>query len=278
MTALNRRPRFIFLLLALALVTGPRAGWSVVKLFLKDGTYQLVKSFEVRGDRVRFYSVERSEWEEVPKSLVDLEATERAQQEERASRKKERAEAREIDKERFERPEEAGFEIAPGIHLPQEQGVFAFDGARVIRMVQSPAEMVTDKKRAALLLTLPGPLLKNRALVVLHGPKAATRIFVAQPTFYVQLGDSSGARMELIPLKPGKEIRVVEKIQSGMGAGKSGELRAAVPLERIQRAPGLFKLRPSQTLSLGEYALGELVQQKLNLELWDFGIDGALER
>jgi len=31
-------------------------------------------------------------------------------------------------------------------------------------------------------------------------------------------------------------------------------------------------LRPTQPLSQGEYALGELVQDKLNLDVWDFGI------
>ena len=43
-----------------------RAVWASQKLFLKDGTYQLVSSYEVHGDRVRYYSVERSAWEEIP--------------------------------------------------------------------------------------------------------------------------------------------------------------------------------------------------------------------
>ncbi len=263
---------------ALGLMVVPRAAWAQVKLYLKDGTYQLVRSYEVRGERVRYYSLERSEWEEVPLSLVDFKATERAQQEEEASKKKGREEAREIEKQRFEPKADSGFELAPGIRLPQEDGVFAFDGVRVIRMVSSSAEVVTDKKRAALLLALPGPLLKSRALVVLPSAKAAVRILVAQPTFYVQGLGGVGGKLELIALKPGKQARVVEKVQAGIGVGKSGELRAAVPLERTQILPGLFKCKPLQPLALGEYALGELIQEKLNLELWDFGIDGALER
>lgn len=251
----------------------PRLAWAQVKLYLKDGTYQLVKSYEVQGNRVRYYSVERSEWEELPKSLVDFEATKKAEEEEDAAEKKELEEVRELEKQRFEKPQDTGLEVAPGIHLPKDEGVFAFDGVRLIPMIQSSAELVTDKKRAALLLALPGPLVKSRSLVVLSGPKAAVRLSVNQPTFFVQSAEGWGARAELIPVKPGKESRVVEKVQSGIGAGKSGEVRAALPVERVQIAPGIFKLRPTQALSPGEYALGELLQQKLNLDLWDFGIE-----
>ncbi len=274
----SRWQTLLFFVLVLGLLAGPRAGWAAVKLFMKDGTFQLVKSYEVRGDRVRYYSIERAEWEEVPKSLVDFAATKRAEEEEKAAQEKERQEAREIGQQRLEPPAQAGFEVAPGIRLPQEQGVYAFDGARVIRMISSAAEVVTDKKRTALVLALPGPLLKTRALVLLQGPKAAVRILVAQPTFYVQWVGGPGTNLELIALKPGKQARVVEKVQRGIGVGKSGELRAAVPLERAEVAPNLFRLRPTEPLGLGEYALAELTQENLNLDVWDFGIDGALER
>jgi hypothetical protein len=281
-TKCRSRLRGIVIVLALlsVFVARRRGSAAEVKLYLKDGTYQLVKSYQVRGDRVRYYSVERSDWEEMPVSLVDFDATERVQQEEADSQIKNLDEAREIDKQRFERPVNSGFEVAPGIHLPTEEGVFAYDGVRVIRMIQTPAEVITDKKRAALRLALPGPLLKNRSVVVLDGPKAAVRILVAQPTFYVNAADGSGARMDLIPVavNKNKTARAVEKVQSGPGIGQSGETRAAVPLERVQLASGLYRLKPAQELAFGEYALGELVGEKLNLELWDFGIDGALDR
>ena len=168
-----------------------------------------------------------------------------------------------------------GLEIAPGVHLPQDEGVYIYDGLRVIRLVQSSAEVVTDKKRAALLLALPGPILKSRALVVLSGPKAAIRLPKLQPTFYIQSADRWGARAELVSVKAGKQSRVVEKFQSGIGVGKKGEVRTELPVERTEISPGLFKLTPVQPLAVGEYALGELLQEKLNLDLWDFGVDGA---
>ena len=37
-----------------------------IKLFLKDGTYQLAREYKVEGDRVSFLSVDRDEWEEIP--------------------------------------------------------------------------------------------------------------------------------------------------------------------------------------------------------------------
>ena len=255
------------------LVLKSQAAWASQKLFLKDGSYQLVSSYEVHGDRVRYYSVERSAWEEIPLSLVDMEATKRAQEEEKAVQKKQLEEGRALDLQRFEKPVETGFEIAPGIHLPQEEGVYAYDGTRVIRLIQSSAEVVVDKKRVALGLAIPAPLLKGRSFVALSGPKAAVRLQQAQPTFYIQSSDGLGDRLELIPVKVVKESRVVERVEvSRAGLGQPSEVRAAVPLERTQLGPGLYRLKPLQPLDPGEYALGELVQQKLSLRFWDFGL------
>src|SRR5579875_1448305 len=62
------------LLLALGVLAF--TAWAAnIKLYLKDGSYHLVREYQVETDRVRFYSVERSEWEEMPLSLVDLDKT-----------------------------------------------------------------------------------------------------------------------------------------------------------------------------------------------------------
>lgn len=273
------RPTRCRLLLALAglagLLLAPRLTSAATKLYLKDGTYQLVKSYKVRGDRVRYYSVERSAWEEVPLQLVDFETTRRIEQQEQAEESKELEQIREIGEERFEVEPNTGFEIAPGFRLPQDEGVFAFDGRRVIRLLQSSGEVVTDKKRLALAMAMPGPLLKNRSLVMLPGARAAVRIQTMQPTFYIQAADGWGARAELVPVRTHNESRVLEQVQSGIGVGKSGELRSSLAIEREQLAPGLYRLKPAQPLELGEYVLAETIQQKLNLDVWDFGIDGA---
>ena len=46
-----------------------------LKLYLKDGGFQLVREYKVEGDRIKYYSVERSDWEEIPVDLVDLKRT-----------------------------------------------------------------------------------------------------------------------------------------------------------------------------------------------------------
>ena len=243
------------------------------KLFMKDGTYQLVSSYEVNGDRVRYYSLERSEWEEVPLSLVDLEATKRAQEEEKSVQKKQLEEGHTIEKERFYKPADTGFEIAPGIHLPSEDGVFAFDGMRVIRLIQSTPEVVTDKRRAAFAMAVPGHLLKSQVILELPGPKAAVRLQQAMPAFYVKSGEGLGAKMELLPVKVVKESRIVERVEaSRAGLGKVSEASAPVQLQRTQLAPGLYCLKPLHPLDPGEYALGDLAQQGINPVLWPFGL------
>lgn len=271
--------RLSSLLFALAILAGllaPRQSlWAATKLFLKDGTYQLVRSYEVNGDRVRYYSLERSEWEEAPLSLFDLEATRRAQTAEQAADAKSLERARDLDQERFEIPENTGFQIAPGFRLPRDEGVYAFDGIRIIRLLQSPGEVVTDKKRAALVFALPAPLLRNRSLVVLDGAKAALRLANLQPSFYIQSADGWGARAELAVVKAHKDQRIVERIEAARNAPKSAEPRSTLPVERQQLAPGLFKLTPTQPLEVGEYALIEPVENKVNLDVWDFGVDGA---
>ena len=45
------------------------------KLVLKDGTFQLVRDYQRNGERVRYLSAERGDWEEIPAEMVDWDAT-----------------------------------------------------------------------------------------------------------------------------------------------------------------------------------------------------------
>ena len=48
---------------------------------MKDGTFQIAREYKRDGDRVRYYSLERSDWEELPAALVDWDATQKAEAE-----------------------------------------------------------------------------------------------------------------------------------------------------------------------------------------------------
>lgn len=248
--------------------------WATTKLCMKDGSYQMVSSYEVQGDRLRYYSVERSEWEEVPTSLVDFDATRRAQDEDKAAAKKRLDEAKQVDQERFYKPPDTGLEVAPGIRLPGDDGIFTVDGKRLVRLVLSTGELVTDKRRAAMVLAVPLPVVKARSLVVLDGPKATIRLNDPLPVFYVQSADGLGAKLELVRLKPGKLSRVVEEVEMSRGkGGKASEERTMVSLERKQVAPNIYTLKPLQPLEAAEYALGAETEDKFSLDVYDFGYE-----
>jgi hypothetical protein len=55
--------------------------------------------------------------------------------------------------------------------------------------------------------------------------------------------------------------------------GKATEVRTMVSLERKQVAPNIYTLKPLQPLEAGEYALGEVVDDKLGMDVYDFGYE-----
>ena len=83
-------PRIILLVLILLLPLEAAR----IRLYLQGGGDLLVSEYEVTGDRVRYYSVERSAWEEIPLELVDLEKTHRRAEREEARRHELREEQR----------------------------------------------------------------------------------------------------------------------------------------------------------------------------------------
>src|SRR5271170_1031547 len=98
------------------------------RLILKDGTYQLATRWEIKGDRVRYLSAERNDWEEVPESLVDWKATSKFEQDRAAGVRN--AEAVEVDKEAAaEEAAEAAKtpQVAPDLRLPDNASFLLLD-------------------------------------------------------------------------------------------------------------------------------------------------------
>ncbi len=97
------------------------------RLILKDGSYQMVTKYEKQGDRVRYLSAERNEWEELPASLVDWPATEKYEKDPATSAIPEAvALDKETDAERAAAESHLP-EVAPGLRLPEGSGVFLLD-------------------------------------------------------------------------------------------------------------------------------------------------------
>src|SRR5215471_415921 len=91
------------------------------KLYLRDGTYHIVSEYKVQSDRVRFYSVERSDWEEIPLELVDLKRTEAEAAERKAELDKDSKAISEEEKAQRDMKKEVS-------RIPQDPGVYWLDG------------------------------------------------------------------------------------------------------------------------------------------------------
>ena len=120
------------------------------RLILKDGSYQVVMSYQVNGNIVRYYSAERDATEEVPADLVDWDATHKWERQHPAVDESDAgqglavAPAPAIDPELLkEEADRAAWtpEVAPDLRLPEQDSVLALDyfhGApELVPLVQS---------------------------------------------------------------------------------------------------------------------------------------------
>src|SRR6516225_11098439 len=86
------------------------------RLVLKDGSYQSVVKYEIQGDRVHYLSAERYEWEDIPASLVDWDATKKNAADFASGKLRVHLETPE-EKEEREKEEANSPEILPGLRL-----------------------------------------------------------------------------------------------------------------------------------------------------------------
>src|ERR1700722_19045902 len=125
----------VLVLLLSALCPGGLAQAPNQRLVLKDGSYQVVTKYQKVGDRVRYFSAERGQWEELPENLVDWAATEPWAKEHKPGAHPAEPEppvspaipeAAAIDKEeqhaRARTPD-----VSPGLRLPDQDGIWALD-------------------------------------------------------------------------------------------------------------------------------------------------------
>jgi hypothetical protein len=263
------------------------------KLVLKDGSFQLVRSYEREGERVRYFSAERGDWEELPAAMVDWAATAKAEAEadkaaEELANKVHKQE--EATKAEMVMDIDASLQVAPGVFLPPGEGMFVIEGKFVSQLEQVGSEIKVDKKRRLQQILSPIPIVPGKHHVEIPGAKAKLRITNGQPEFYLREAPPDPDRVTPIqkssrPGETGPEVELVratvkgnrrqlETIRSLFGE-EIGQERNTISLQRWDVAPTVFRFTLGETLPPGEYALAEILPDGMNLYVWDFGVDGG---
>jgi hypothetical protein len=284
---------FACLLLCLAMIQhSASAQTQARRLILKDGTYQSITKYEVHGDRVRYFSAERGEWEEVPNSLIDWDATNKFEQ--GRSQGKLAPEAVELDKQleaerKAER--ERSPQVAKGLRLPDENGVFLLDTfenePQLDELPQSGGDVEKNSKSNILRSTV-NPLASAKQTIELPGPHAKVQSHTTVPSLYLNVDDATPAATQAPgnepPLPPNERFKII-RIDSKNGKRIAGSVKVAVTgkvksdghFVTANVAPmtgGWVKLSPSEPLAPGEYAVAEMLgKEGMNLYVWDFGVN-----
>jgi len=236
---------------------------ATVKLYMKDGSYQLVREYQVQNDRVRFFSTDRDEWEEVPAALVDLEKTKNDIQQRQDSAREDAAAA--DAEEKAER--EARREVES---IPVENGVYLIEGDKLIPVKVGESKIVSNKGRTVLKVLSPIPMVSGKATLELDGPHATQGTANRTPEFYIRL--STDERFGILRMGQHKGNRVVEKLTILPVVKETQEEPDLVEIFRQQVGDGLFKIWPQKPLDPGEYAVVEYTDGKVNMQVWDFFI------
>jgi hypothetical protein len=238
-----------------------------VKLYLKDGTFQLAREYQVQGDRVHYYSVERSEWEDIPTELIDLKRTEG----EIAEHKKQiEAEAKVLaEEDKAERDQQN--EI---LRIPQNPGVYVMEGKVARKFKAAESTVHTNKGRSVLKVLSPIPMVTGKATLEINDAHSANALTSDRPELYIQLEREE--RFGIVKLTPQKNVRIVEKITAIPVTKEMVEEPEEVEIFRKQLTPdGLYKIWPQNPLEPGEYAVVEYEPGKLNMQVWDFAYKPA---
>jgi hypothetical protein len=290
-------PRCILLALTLAaiallsMIQRSSAQDRAQRLILKDGSYQLATKYEVVGDRVRYLSAERDEWEELPKSLVDWPATEKYESEEKEKDRATAAAAAQLNKE-IENENEGAVaklpEVAPGLRLPSDSGVFLLDNFKSEPQLVEVTEAEGDVSQGSRGNIFRGALAKQA--VELPGEHAKVQCHVDIPSFYLNVEPPPAAaaqaqnpqspqaavpfdRFRILRTQPKAGKRILAEVTRNVG-GKVGQEQHFEKTTTTRIAGGWLKLTPAASLAPGEYAVVEMMDKEgMNLYVWDFGVN-----
>jgi hypothetical protein len=262
---------------------------------LKDGSYQLAREYEKKGDRVRYFSTERGDWEELPAALVDWDATKKA---ETTEEKTDEALLKKVENQEAATHAQtpidvdASLPVAPGVFLPDGEGMFAIEGKSVKRIAQVGSDVKTDKKTVLKQVLTPIPIIASKKNVEIAGTRAAVRLTTGTPEFYLRspVPDANDAstierstragdtapEVVLVRAKVKGNKRLLESIRSYFGQ-EVGQERQEIAVQRWDVARDVYRFTLSEQLPPGEYALAEILPDGMNLFVWDFAVDTAAQ-
>jgi len=269
------------------------------RLILKDGSYQLAIKWEVKGDRVRYLSAERDDWEELPNSLVDWAATDKFEKDRAAGVPA--PEAVELDKEieAERRAEEAKTpQVAPGLRLPEDGGMLLLDTFQTqpqLVLLQQNTGEVNRNTRKNILRSAVIPIASSKQTIELDGLHASVQAHASLPTIYVNLEQDQGSNVTSQqspqqpqqpqqPEQPWDRFHIV-RVQSKKGKRIIGDIKISplgkasqeqnLVLTTSQRLTGGWvKVTPANALEPGEYAVVEMLgRDGMNTYVWDFGVN-----
>ncbi len=257
------------------------------RLILKDGSYQSVVRYEIKGDRVRYLSAERYEWEELPKNMVDWPATEKWEKDRSAGNAEVKAASDEMEAIRKEEEAKSPL-VAPGLNLPPQGGVYLLDDfhgqKQLDELVQNGAEINKNMGRNVLRAAI-NPIASSKQSIELKGPKARIQAHDGTPVIYLSVDtdeDSNGhvsdapaltKRFRIVRAERKKDNRIVGNLKIAI-TGSVKQEQAFVDTNVTEMPGGWLKIVPAQPLAPGEYAMVEMLSpREINLYVWDFGVD-----
>ena len=237
-----------------------------LKLYLKDGGYHVVREYEVQSNNVHFYSVERSQWEDIPLDLVDLKRTEAEVAERQAQSEKDSQAVAEEEKAERDLTRETS-------RIPQDPGVYWLEGnqAKVIQVAQSTIH--TNKGRSILKALSPIPMVPGKGTLELSGAHSPNVFTDPEQELYIQLSETE--RFGIAKLASKGAVRIVENLTFVPVTNEVVEEPTMVETFQKQLADGLYKIWPKQPFQPGEYAAIEYTQGKMNIQIWDFAVQAA---
>ena len=282
--SISRVAKGLAVLAALWILLGAIAvGQTSQRLILTDGSYQSVNEFNKEGERVRYLSAERGEWEELPTALVDWKAT--AEWNSTAMRGGDEEELKQVTAEEVAARKEAMKNtplVAPDMRLPAEGGVFLFEevgGKPALHKVPTQHLSAESKTGSNMLRHAVNPFASVLLTLELKGREARVRIHSPGPVLYVDIDDETGTvpgeryRIVRLAADKGRNLRVVGRDKVSMKGNEQASYQ--VVKTRAEKFSGdWWKVVPVEALAPGEYAVViESDSQETNADVWDFGVE-----